>query len=119
MFILETVQLKVVSTTTIEKGPEEQTKTIHETVRLDCVVLWDPTYTLTVEWKKDNVDVKKQRGYGDRITVDKASIANQALTIRDLNYDDAGNLNESVIGHYNNYNQQFVRLLLPLFAQLL
>ena len=84
--------MKVVSTTTIEVGPAEQTKTIHEDVTLDCVVLWDPTFDLEVDWKKDNNDVNED---GERITVDRASIANQALTIRDLNYDDAGNITKN------------------------
>ena len=84
---LETVELKVVNTTTIEKGPAEQSIVIHETVRMDCNVLWDPSFDLTVQWKKDNVDVVVD---GERVIVDTASVANQALTIKKLRYDDAG-----------------------------
>ena len=80
----------MVTETTIEKGPTgEQTKIIHDTVRFDCSVLFDPTYTLTVEWKKDNNDVDLD---DPRITVDTASVGNQALTITDITYDDAGNM---------------------------
>ena len=43
-------------------------------------------------WKKDNNDVEEN----DRITVDRASIANQALTITDLTYEDAGKIQENV-----------------------
>ena len=78
----------MVTQTTIDKGPAgEQKKIIRETVKFDCSVLYDPTYDLTVEWKKDNNDVDED---DSRITVDKASIGNQALTITDLTYDDAG-----------------------------
>ena len=56
-------------------------------MRFDCSVLYDPTYDLTVEWKKDNNDVNED---DPRISVDRASIGNQALTITDLTYDDAG-----------------------------
>ena len=56
-------------------------------MRFDCSVLYDPTYDLTVEWKKDNNDVNED---DPRITVDRASVGNQALTITDLTYDDAG-----------------------------
>ena len=88
MVIIETVTLGVVTQTTIENGPAgEQKKIIHETVRFDCSVLYDPTYDLTVEWKKDNNDVNED---DPRISVDRASIGNQALTITDLTYDDAG-----------------------------
>ena len=86
--IIETVTLGVVTQTTIENGPAgEQKKIIHETVKFDCSVLYDPTYDLTVEWKKDNNDVNED---DPRISVDRASIGNQALTITDLTYDDAG-----------------------------
>ena len=88
--IAETVQLTVVTQTTIDKGPETtQTKKIHEDVTLDCSVLYDPTFSLTVEWKKDNVEVEID---DERITIDRASVGNQALTIREITYDDAGNL---------------------------
>ena len=88
--ILETVQLTVVTQTTIDKGPETtQTKKIHEDVTLDCRVLYDPTFSLTVEWKKDNVEVEID---DERITIDRASVGNQALTIRDITYNDAGKL---------------------------
>ena len=87
MFFIETVQLRVVTQTTIEKGPAgEQTKKINQDVTLDCIVLYDPRFNLTVEWKKDNQDVILD----SRITVDRASIGNQALTIKDLKYEDAG-----------------------------
>ena len=86
----ETVQLTVVTQTTIDKGPETtQTKKINEDVTLDCSVLYDPTFSLTVEWKKDNVEVEID---DERITIDRASVGNQALTIREITYDDAGNI---------------------------
>ena len=88
--IAETVQLTVVTQTTIDKGPETtQTKKIHEDVTLDCSVLYDPTFSLTVEWKKDNVEVEID---DERITIDRASVGNQALTIRDITYNDAGKI---------------------------
>ena len=88
--IAETVQLTVVTQTTIDKGPDTtQTKKIHEDVTLDCSVLYDPTFSLTVEWKKDNVEVEID---DERITIDRASVGNQALTIRDITYNDAGKI---------------------------
>ena len=86
--LIETVRLGVVTQTTIVKGPPgEQKKIIHETVKFDCEVLYDPTYDLTVEWRKDNDNVDED---DPRFTVDRASIGNQALTITDLTYADAG-----------------------------
>ena len=86
--LIETVRLGVVTQTTIVKGPPgEQKKIIHETVRFDCEVLYDPTYDLKVEWRKDNDNVNED---DPRFTVDRASIGNQALTITDLTYGDAG-----------------------------
>ena len=52
-------------------------------------MLYDPTFSLTVEWKKDNVEVEID---DERITIDRASVGNQALTIRDITYDDAGKI---------------------------
>ena len=51
--------------------------------------MYDPTFSLTVEWKKDNVEVEID---DERITIDRASVGNQALTIREITYDDAGNI---------------------------
>ena len=74
--------------TTIVKGPpREQKKIIHETVRFDCEVFYYPGYYLTVEWWKDNDIVNE---HDPRFTVDRSSIRNQALTITDLTYGDAG-----------------------------
>ena len=74
-------------------------------MRFDCSVLYDPTYDLTVEWKKDNNDVNED---DPRISVDRASIGNQALTITDLTYDDAGktfwwkfNIDERIVNIYD------------------
>ena len=52
-------------------------------------MLYDPTFSLTVEWKKDNVEVEID---DERITIDRASVGNQALTIRDITYNDAGKI---------------------------
>ena len=52
-------------------------------------MLYDPTFSLTVEWKKDNVEEEID---DERITIDRASVGNQALTIRDITYNDAGKI---------------------------
>ena len=87
MILIGTAELKVVNTTTIEIGPPEVTKRIGEDVRMDCKVLWDPSFDLELNWKKDTHDVKVD---DERIFIDTASVANQALTIKQLKYEDAG-----------------------------
>ena len=82
--------------TTIVKGPpREQKKIIHETVRFDCIVMYDPSYDLTVEWWKNN-EYTNVNEDDPRFTVDRASIRNQALTITDLTYGDAGKIFENL-----------------------
>ena len=52
---------------------------------MNCSVVWDQsTQELEVSWKKDNVDMFPD---GERITSDDV---NHFLTIRDLNFADAG-----------------------------
>ena len=83
--------MTVISTTMIEVGPEDQIKKVRDSVTMNCVVLWDPKLELKVKWKKNNADLNVDEV---RISVDLASEANQALTIRNLTYDDAGNIIE-------------------------
>ena len=51
---------------------------------MNCSVVWDPATELEVSWKKDNVDMQID---GERITSDQDT---HFLTIRDLNFADAG-----------------------------
>ena len=80
--------LKVVNTTTIENGPVTSEAQVKSTVRMNCNVLWDPTFELTVLWKKDNEDLRVD---GQRITIDQNE---HFLTIRDLTFADSGKINK-------------------------
>jgi hypothetical protein len=50
---------------------------------MECAVLWDRNFELTVAWKKDNLDIKPD---GIKFVKD----GDNALTIKNLSFDDAG-----------------------------
>ena len=75
----------MVSTTTIEKGPDDLEAEVQSEVVMDCEVLWDRSYKLNIIWKKDNVDIDFAAD-PDRIKLGPKS----SLVISDLEFDDAG-----------------------------
>lgn len=81
--ILFQATLTVVSTTTIAEGPVDMASEVRSPVTMDCLVLWDPTFKLTVTWKKDNVDIDMS----GRFSKDETT---NALTIDDLEFGDSG-----------------------------
>ena len=50
---------------------------------MNCSVIWDPSFSLSVVWKKDNADII----FTDRIRIDKE---NNGLVIKMLQFSDAG-----------------------------
>ncbi|TRY80572.1 hypothetical protein TCAL_13263 [Tigriopus californicus] len=80
--VKQTGYLKVVSKTTIERGPVDMTAEIRSPVTMECLVVWDPSFELSILWKKDNVDVKM----GGRFSQG----SDNSLVIEDLAFDDAG-----------------------------
>jgi hypothetical protein len=50
---------------------------------MDCSVLWDHSFDLTVAWKKDNIDVRPD---GEKFVQEQ----NNSLIIRNLQFDDSG-----------------------------
>jgi type II secretory pathway component PulC len=52
---------------------------------MNCTVLWDRNFGLTVTWKKDNVDIYPD---GKKFVRE----ADNALTIKNLDFDDGGKM---------------------------
>lgn len=56
---------------------------------MDCAVLWDRNFDLTVTWKKDNVDINPD---GKKFIMEP----DNALMIKNLNFDDSGKTKKSL-----------------------
>eukprot|EP00095_Tigriopus_kingsejongensis_P010522 maker-scaffold45_size475391-snap-gene-3.20 protein:Tk10522 transcript:maker-scaffold45_size475391-snap-gene-3.20-mRNA-1 annotation:"neuroglian isoform x1" len=76
--------LMVVSKTTIERGPVDMQAQIRSEVTMECSVVWDPSFDLVIQWKKDNADLDLSPG--GRITKGE----DNSLIIQDLEFADAG-----------------------------
>ena len=76
--------LKVVSKTTIINGPVDTEAQVKSTIRMDCEIVWDRKFELTVVWKRDNVNIIVD---GTKIYVDEDD---HSLTIQDLTFGDEG-----------------------------
>ena len=50
---------------------------------MNCTVLWDRNFNVTVVWKKENIDLKPD---GEKFVLDE----NFGLTINNLSFEDAG-----------------------------
>ena len=65
---------------------------VRSNVTLNCSVLYDPNFDLTVTWKKDNVDLDLgQPRFALSVEGD-----NHRLVIMDLKFDDAGRTRDSI-----------------------
>ena len=76
--------LKVVSKTTIINGPVDTEAQVKSNIRMNCEIVWDRKFELTVVWKRDNVNIIVD---GTKIYVDEDD---HSLTIQDLTFGDEG-----------------------------
>ena len=80
-------KLIVKSITTIVNGPRDRAEVVFSSIKMNCSVVADMTQSLTVLWKKNNVDLG-QVGFprSERIETDE----NYGLSIKNLSFADSG-----------------------------
>ena len=80
-------KLIVKSITTIVNGPRDRVEVVFSSIKMNCSVVADMTQSLTVLWKKNNVDLG-QVGFprSERIETDE----NYGLSIKNLSFADSG-----------------------------
>ena len=76
----------MVSTTTIDVGPQDMTARIGERLEIPCKVIWDPKNKLSVDWLKNNGEKIDMSGRFSK----KSDGADNTLVIEGLEFADKG-----------------------------